>query len=127
MYAQMDFDPAEVTENELFGVDFVYDLSRLSPSEQLLSVTAMTLAVVSGGVDASPSSHLIGPAYVAINPFNKTGLTTMAVQRIQGLLPGIVYSLQADVLTTNANTLSLWSRIPPENAPNVWQPRNLRP
>lgn len=122
MYTQMDFDPAEITENELFGIDFLYDLSRLAPGEQLASVTAVTLAVISG-VDATPAGHLVGSPYVAVNPFNKTGLVTMAVQRISGLLAGVFYSLQADVLTTNGNTLSLWSRIAPEDPPSIWRPQ----
>ena len=120
MYAHMDFDPAEIPENELFGVDFLYDLSRLAPDEQLLSAE-FTLSVISG-VDADAATRLIGAPYVAINPFNKTGLTTMAVQRITGLLDDVYYALEAKAVTTNANTLTLWSRIPPENPPTIWRP-----
>lgn len=121
MYAQMDFSPAEVVENDLFGIDFVYDLSRLAPDEQLLSVTSVTLKVISG-VDPNPASRLIGLPFVSINPFNQTGLATMVVQRISGLQQGVYYSLEAVALTTNSNTLSLWSRIAPENPPTIWSP-----
>lgn len=121
MYAHMDFDPAETPEDELFGIDFQYDLSRLAPDEQLLSVSSFTLAPISG-VDETPAARLVGIPYVSINPFNMTGLATMAVQRISGLLPGVLYSLEAKVVTTNANTLTLWSRIPPENPPTIWRP-----
>lgn len=121
MYAQMDFDPAEVPEDELFGLDFIYDLSRLAPDEQLLSAT-FSIGIISG-VDATPAARLVGSPYVSINPFNKTGLATMAVQRIVGLQQGVFYWVQADVVTTNANKLSLWSRIPPENPPTIWSPQ----
>lgn len=120
MYARMDFDPADVGESEFYGVDFVYDLAALAPNEQLVSAT-FNLTVFSG-VDASPAARLDGAPVVMINPANGTGLVTMAVQRLTGLLLGVVYSLQAVAVTTNGNTISLWSRVavgaPPSNI--VW-------
>lgn len=120
MYAGQDFAPAESTENELFGLDFVNDLGQLAPGEQLVSAV-FEIGVVSGE-DANPASHLIGLPYVMVNPYNNSGLVTLAVQRVAGLLSGVQYWLQADCLTTNSNTVSLWSRIPPENPSNIWNP-----
>lgn len=119
MYAGMDFAPAESVDDEVFGLDFVNDLSRLSPGEQLSSVVAMRIGVASGE-DDDPEAHLDGSAIVSINPFNDTGLTTMVTQRLSGLLAGVSYWLEASALTTNGNTISLWARIPAGDPPQTW-------
>lgn len=118
MYAGMDFAPADSVESELFGLDFVYDLSRLSPDEELVS--AVVDIGVDSGVDATPSSRLSGSPYVAINPYNETGLTTMVVQRIAGTLPGVAYWLRATATTNRSNQISLWARIPAGQPPQTW-------
>src|SRR5215469_2922662 len=115
MYAGQDFAPAENVDNELFGLDFVNDLSQFGPGEQLVSTT-FEIGVVSG-TDPNPQSHFVGMPYVTTNPNNSSPLVTLAVQRLSGLVSGVQYWLQADALTTNGNTLSLWARIPPENPP----------
>ena len=120
MYAGQDFAPAEMVESELFGLDFVNDLGQISPGEQLVSAT-FEIGVVSGE-DPTPQNHLNGIPFVMVNPNNNTGLVTLAVQRVTGLLAGVQYWLQADCITTNSNTISLWARIPPENPSNIWNP-----
>jgi hypothetical protein len=117
----MDFTPAQAGETDLFGIDFIEDLSIFGGGEQLLSAV-FTIGVVSG-VDATPSTHLAAAPYVAINPNTMTGLATLAVQKLSGLLAGVEYWLEAAAVTTQGRTLELWARIPPEDPPEIWSQR----
>lgn len=104
MYAGKDFDAAEPDESEVFSFDFVNDLA---PNETLVSTTWFITVVL--GADSSPTSRLIGVP--TINLSLSTGIATVASQRVSGLLNGVTYALKADVITTNANTKSLWARV----------------
>ena len=118
MYTGYDFDPADGTsEEEHYGIDFSYDLSALYANEYLVSCTC-TLGVVSG-VDATPNSHLYGASFVMINPANNTGVVSLAVQKVVGLLPNVTYFIQFIAVTNAGNKLSLWSRIPAASPPNI--------
>ena len=119
MYARMDFAPAESRDNEPFGIDFNNDLSRLLPGEVLTSAS-FQIGVISG-VDPNPQSHL-GTQYVAVNAFNGTGLVTMAVVQLSGLVANVCYWLQATAQTSQGNTLTLWGKVPPEDPPGIWSP-----
>jgi hypothetical protein len=115
----MDFAPAEARDDEPFGIDFVNDLGRLLPGEQLASAE-FQIGVISG-VDLNPAAHL-GTQYVAVNPFSGTGNVTMAVVQLSGLVANVCYWLQATATTTFGNVLTLWGKVPPEDPPGIWNP-----
>ena len=58
--------------------------------------------VVKTGTDPNPASHLIGAFYVE---------GTQVIQRIRGLLPYNVYTLQIVAGTQLGNSISLFSHI----------------
>lgn len=97
MFVGQSFQTMAPVENEVFGINFVNDLSA---GESIVSATFNIS--VDTGVDPSPSSHFVGlPSF--------TGAT--ALQRISGLLNGVTYILEAVVTTSLHNTLSLHSRV----------------
>lgn len=98
MYVGRDFDPANATESEVYSLDFV---NELASGESLSSVTSVTLTVFQG-TDADPSSHLSGSASI-------TG--TIVSQRLVTLTSGVTYTLSFTVLTTQTNTITLFSRV----------------
>lgn len=100
MYVGRDFDASDTTESEVYSLNFVNDLQS---GETILSVVfAMTAAE---GVDSDPSSRLDGaPSFIG----------TTAMQRVTGLVTGVVYTLAATVTTSLGNRITLWSRIPCE-------------
>jgi hypothetical protein len=104
LYVGRDYSPAEQTENLVYGLDFVQDLSE---GEELTG--AAWEVVVLEGFDPAPMSHLIGVPTLVIP--DGTTLQTATTQRIAGLLPDVKYTVRAVVTTTNGNTLSLWSHI----------------
>jgi hypothetical protein len=97
MYVGVAFSPMDVGENEVFGLDFINDL----PTGDSILSSSFTL-IVDQGIDSNPSAHLNGAPGVG---------GTIALQRISGLLGGVNYLLQATVLTTLGNTISLNSFI----------------
>jgi len=100
MYVGRDFDVSDQSESEVYSLNFVNDLQS---GETILSVVfALT---VSEGTDADVATRLDGDPGL---------INTIAMQRITGLLPGVVYALQATVTTSLGNNISLWSRIPCE-------------
>lgn len=117
-YTNMNFTPAEQAESEPYGIDFIYDLLESTiPNEQLAQVVTFSIGVLAG-VDATPAVHLMGSPYVSVNPQTpNSGLATVAVQQISGLLPNVQYWIGALCLTTAGRTISLWSQIPPGNPP----------
>jgi hypothetical protein len=117
MYAGYDFDPSDAGENEYYGLDFSYDLAALYPGEYIISVI-FYIGVVSG-IDATPSTHLTGMPFVMVNPSTNTGVVTLAVQQVTALLPGVVYWLQAKVVTNAGNDLRLWSKVSCAAPPSV--------
>jgi hypothetical protein len=112
MYCGKDFDPADPDESDVFSFDFVNDLAS---GETVISTTwAIT---VLAGFDPTPALRFVG--LPGVNASLTTGLNTVSSQRLGGLLNAVTYAVKADVVTTNSNTKSLWSRIPSANMPMV--------
>ena len=98
MYAGRDQLPADNSESEVYGFDFINDLL----SGETISSAVWSLSVKSG-TDASPSSHLIGsPSIVS---------ATKTAQRISGLLQGVTYIITCTVTTNLSNTKVLWTKV----------------
>ena len=97
MYVGRDFDPAAPTESEVFTLDFVNDLTD---GDSIVSA-AVTLTV-NEGVDATPSSRLNGT-------YGVTG--TKVMQRLTGLLSGVLYCLSITITTANGNDIELNSHV----------------
>lgn len=108
MYCGRDFSPADVVESDVYGFNFVNDLQQ---GELLTGITSflITVAPESPGTDPLVASRLIGAAALAIPP----GETTVIgiIQRIATLQPNVIYTVQAVVTTSLANTKSLFSHI----------------
>jgi hypothetical protein len=85
-------------------------VNDVTSGETISSVvgSAWNIAVTQG-TDATPSSHLVGAAAIVIPDGATSNIAT--TQRISGLLPGVVYSVQAVVVTSLGNTKSLWAHI----------------
>ncbi len=98
MYVGRDFDPANPTEDEIYSLDFV---NELSTGETLTSVYSVTFTVFQG-TDADPSSHLSGSASI---------VGTVVSQRVAYLTSGVTYTLAFTVLTSLNNYITLFSRI----------------
>ncbi len=98
MYVGRDFDPANSTESEVYSLDFVNDLAS---GETLSSVSSVGLTVFQG-TDASPSSHLSGSSSIS---------GTVVSQRLATLTSGVTYTLSFNVLTSQSNTITLFSRV----------------
>lgn len=100
MYVGRDFDPSDLGESERFTFDFVNDLQ---PGDTITSVTwGCETAAKSPISDASAASRIDGPPV-----FDATRTT----QRVTGMVPGVIYMLQANVMTANGDTLTLWSHV----------------
>lgn len=96
-YVGSDFSPTDPGEIEAYSFDF----ARLLGTGETISSSAWSIVVVSG-VDASPSSRLIGSAHV-------TG--SVASQLIGNCLGGVTYLVTATVTTSTGQTLALWSHL----------------
>lgn len=103
-YVGRDFSPAETSESQEFGLDFVHDLKD---GEVLIS--AVWELTVREGSDPTPQDHLIDAANVVTPP--GTFVASATTQRIGGLLPNVTYTARAVAETSLGNTLSLWSHI----------------
>lgn len=97
MRAIGQFTPANAGESEVYGFDFAKDL----PEGDSISTVTFGIAVVSG-TDPDPASHLTGQPSVS---------GTQTLQRVQDLIAGVIYTLEATVVTTMGNTLVLWAPI----------------
>lgn len=98
MYCGREFDVSEADENEVYGFDFINDLANGE------TITGATFSIaVKSGTDPTPNARLSG------GPFLTS--TTIAVQRIVGLLNGVVYIVKCLATTTSGNTISLFSHI----------------
>lgn len=100
MYTGTDFDPADPSESERYGFDFV---TELAPGDTIVAAN-WSCNVVSGS-DDSASSHLIGSPMIA---------GTVVSQRVADLLPNTIYRLQCIVQTAGGDQKSLWSHVPGE-------------
>lgn len=107
MFVGRDFSPQETVESETFGLNFVNDLTS---GETISTVVGSTWNIsVVQGTDTNASAHIIGSASIVIPDGATSNIAT--VQRISGLLPDVVYMVQAVVTTSLGNTKSLWSHI----------------
>lgn len=103
MYVGKDFDPSDPPEDEIYSFDFINDLNA---DEELVS--AVFDLSVKTGTDASVASRLSGLATVDTGA---DGRTTVASQRVVGLLAGVTYLIQCLALTDQDNQRNLWSHI----------------
>ena len=104
MYAGIDYSISDVGESEIYGLDFVNDLSS---GDSITSVQfSLTVSDNSPSPDPNPANHLDGlPGIVG----------TVAIIRIDGLLPNVKYILQALCGTAQGNRISLFSHIPTDS------------
>src|SRR5215467_8853344 len=104
MYCGRDFSPMEQDESRELTLDFVNDILDGE------SVTAATWKLeVRTGQDPDPESHLVGNP-ILVTPEGTTTQTATS-QRIAGILPDVLYRVQAIVTTDKGNTVSLWSHV----------------
>ena len=97
----------EQVESETFGLNFVNDLT----SGEVISTVVggvWNISVVQGS-DSGAAVCLIGGAAIVIPDGATSNIAT--TQRISGLLPDVVYCVQAVVTTNLGNTKSLYSHV----------------
>jgi len=104
VYVGRDFPPAEQTESDVYGLDFINDLDV---GEQIVSST--WYLTVTDGTDPNPQFHLQGPSKLYTTDDNT--MPTATIQRIGGLWAGVTYKARAEVTTDFGNIKSLWSHI----------------
>lgn len=98
MYVGRDFDPAQEGESEVFAFDFARDIQT---GDTLQSATfTCEVSPLSAASDPGASGRLSGSAVVA---------GTKAQQRIFNLQRGVLYKIEAAVVTQNGNTHKLWA------------------
>ena len=102
MYCGQDFDVIQPDETDDFTIDFVNDLKA---SEEILSARARVyVARASVGSDPNPMTHLL--SQIAIDG-------TMATVKLGGgMIDGVLYGLEIQVMTNLNNKIALWSHIP---------------
>ena len=107
MYVGRDYSPMEQVESETFGLNFVSDLTA---GEVISTVVggAWNISVVQGS-DSGSAACLIGGAAIVVPDGATSNIAT--TQRISGLLPDVVYCVQAVVTTSLGNTKSLYSHV----------------
>lgn len=98
-YIGRDFSPAQQTEDREYTIDFV---NTLKEGEELVGATWEL--IVRRGTDPDPASHLIGDPTL-VTPEGTT-LTTATTQRIAGVLPDVLYTVNVTVTTNANNTVS---------------------
>jgi len=85
-------------------------VNDLTSGETISSVVGGVWNIsVAQGTDTGATAHLIGAAAVVIPDGATSNIAT--TQRISGLLPGVVYIVQAVVATSLGNTKSLWAHV----------------
>lgn len=95
MYAGVEFDDMDPTETDTFTIDFVRDLLV----GETISSEAFVMEVVSG-TDSRPNEKLVGGAFVS---------GTQVTQVISNPVPDVYYRLTAQITTSMARVLDLWS------------------
>jgi hypothetical protein len=101
MYCGREQRPTDEGEQEIMSFDFKKDLAD---GETITSTFwECTVAVDSTGSDPSPQDHVFGDAVI-------TG-PTVTSQPFTGFLPGVKYVLQAWIMTSDGQKLSLWTHI----------------
>lgn len=99
-YVQRDFDSMTPDESEVFSFDFVNDVDK---SETISSAKWFCTDMATGSsADPDARAHVVGMAAY-------TG--TVTTQRIEGLMGGHTYRLEAIVKTSAGNTRSLHSHV----------------
>ncbi len=87
-----------------------FDFGPALNSGVTISSVASLTCTVHTGIDATPSSRLIGTS--AIIASKATGAANAAVaQNIGNMLAGVTYLLQCVANTSDGQKLSLWTRI----------------
>lgn len=95
MYVGYDWPPAAPNESEVYAVDFSNDLA-MDEGETLISAVFQIKVVA--GTDSAASSRLTGSSEC---------LGAKAMQRVEGLQPGVKYLIEALATTSLGNKLSL--------------------
>jgi hypothetical protein len=106
MYAGRDFDNIEPGEIDIFTIEFTADL----PSGRTISIPVFscTLLETDDGatVDSSPGSRIYGSASITTSSGR-----TFANQKVQGMIAGNKYALEATVSTNDGCVLKRYSRV----------------
>lgn len=102
MYAGRDFSPFDTVEDDVFTFDFAKH-PRLAEGEIIESATWFcTVAADSPVDDENADDHIDGSAEID---------GTKVLQRVNGLMDGVIYVLQAAAVTDGDNTISLWAHV----------------
>lgn len=93
-----EFDPADITESEFFGIDFVNDIAA---GDSVLGVESFTIELING----------YDPNYLLRISGAPSNDGTLASCRISNLQPGCRYRLIATVSTALGNLITLWADV----------------
>lgn len=99
MHCNMDFPPANPADDNVYTIDFINEWA----DGITISNASATLTVFQG-TDASPSSHLVGPAFITA--------PTFASQQIRGLVAGNIYSLNIIAVSSDGFQYELYALLP---------------
>lgn len=112
MYVGKDYDPIEAGETDVFSLEFTDDLK----SGRTIGAPVWSCIVIRTDVgatpDNSPSARIDGVATIStsIKPISGA-LRTFANQKVNGMIAGNLYALQATVTTSDGCTLQRYSRV----------------
>lgn len=102
-----DLGPVDPVETVTVTFDFAPWLGK---GVTIFAVTSVACAAYQG-VDASASSRIVGGSQIAASP--STGIAASAVlQQFGNMVAGVTYRLQCWVLTTDSQTLNIWTHQP---------------
>lgn len=98
-----DFSPVDPTET----VTVTWDFGPWLPAAVTASTPQTTCTLLSG-VDAAPSSRLIGAPQMVASQVTK--VASQAVQQqVSGMIAGATYILTCTVNTSDSQVLTLWA------------------
>lgn len=95
------------TEIETICFDFGMVLAE---GETIASISSILCEVFSG-TDEDAADRLIDPAQIAASPTTDAPRAAV-LQKVGTMLGDVVYRLQCLVVTTDGQTLSLWTHLP---------------
>jgi hypothetical protein len=99
-----DFSPLDTVEIVTNTFDFG---PWLASTTMIASVSALSCSVYSG-TDTNPTSRIVGMPSIVASP--ATGAASAAVaQQFGNMIAGVTYRLDVTVITTDGQTLNLWS------------------
>lgn len=99
MRAVGDFTLINQPEKDTFAFDFT---NYLQDGETVASIVGWVIGVETGS-DPDAPTRVVGPAQLQGN---------LIVQAAQGFLPGVVYWMSGQVLTSKGRTPLLWASLP---------------